>query len=119
MSIALTAEISAHGSRLRTIEQRLERVERVLRDPPRRSRVHPVFEAMDYLKRALAEGPVQVTWLVKDAEVNGICERTLHRARRRLGVVSRMRPTPGVGRRAYWSLPESDELGGRHALAGW
>jgi hypothetical protein len=59
-------------------------------------------EAMDFLKQALAQGPVDVTEINKQADALGISERTLKRARSDLGV--RARRSGGLGSEGEWVL---------------
>ena len=73
--------------------------------------IHPdeagpkVKEAMEWLEAALRRGPVRAKEIKKQARDNCISERTLERAKAKLGVVSEQ-PT-SIGDAWFWSLPES------------
>ncbi len=62
-------------------------------------------EAQDWLRETLGDGPQPRAVLFKQARSDGIAERTLHRAGKRLGVIidreERMR-----GRPSMWRLPD-------------
>ena len=71
--------------------------------------------AKDFLREALARGPIPSEALLEGAKANGISERTLKRARRVLGVVS-TQPPGGAG----WvsQLPEGPDQGRGPRRAG-
>ena len=58
-------------------------------------------EACDFLKATLAEGRLPSAEVKRAADAEGIAQRTLHRARVALGVVSEQE-----GRNTYWRLPD-------------
>ncbi len=62
-----------------------------------------VQRAMSWLKRTLAAGPVPSQQLLAQADAAGISERSLWRAKARLGVTTTNQGT--VGRPWSWSLP--------------
>jgi len=64
-------------------------------------------EACEWLRSALASDPQQAAELKRVAKADGIRERTLVRAKARLGVVAR-RTGFGLDGAWVWSLPESD-----------
>lgn len=64
-------------------------------------------QAMDYLEAALADGPVPSREIMKDAKAQGISERTLYRAKERLGI--RARKQPGKGGGWEWELEETSD----------
>jgi hypothetical protein len=64
-------------------------------------------EAVAFLRDVLADGPVLAKELLRDAADAGIAERTLKRAKARLGVTSQK-----VGDRWTWRLPEGPSAGG-------
>ena len=59
-------------------------------------------EAVEWLRRQLADGPVRIDELKESAEKAGVSWRTANRARRELGIQSR-KPIRGAWQ---WSLPE-------------
>lgn len=59
-------------------------------------------EAVTWLRERLKDGPVPSLELQNDAEQCGIADRTLRRAKRELGVVSRREAAPGVP--ARWMI---------------
>lgn len=62
-------------------------------------------EAIAWLRERLEGGAVPATEVTADAAQCAIAERTLKRARRELGVVSRREAPPGVAARWVWELP--------------
>lgn len=66
-------------------------------------------DADELLRELLAEGERPSLELFKAARANGVSERTLHRAKRRLGIKARREGVPGKkGGRWYWFLPGSE-----------
>ncbi len=70
-------------------------------------------EAEEFLREALAAGPVEARTLSAEAQVLGIADRTLKRARQALGVVSRKEGTGWV-----LSLPAPTSEGGQEGQGG-
>ena len=63
-------------------------------------------EAISFLLRVLADGPVRATDCYRRAAADRISERTLKRAKGELGVQAAKRDPNGAGSRAWWwSLP--------------
>jgi putative DNA primase/helicase len=62
-------------------------------------------EAEEWLRDALAAGPVAAGEIKRRATADGIAEKTLERAKKRLGIVSRRAGFGGDGAWA-WALPE-------------
>jgi hypothetical protein len=73
--------------------------------------------AMDLLRRLLAEGTREAKFVLEQAYQDGISERTLRRAKARLGVVSEHYGTENC---PYWqwSLPENKGPGDNGASQG-
>ncbi len=67
----------------------------------------PRDEAETWLRQALTDGKVPSTKLAAEATREGISERTLNRAKKRLGVVSER-----DGGAWYWSLPDEPNTSG-------
>lgn len=65
-------------------------------------------DAGDLLRDLLSAGEQLSTELFKAAKANGVCERTLYRAKRRLGIKARKVGQPGKKGAWYWSLPEEE-----------
>ena len=61
-------------------------------------------EAEDFLREVLSDGPVEANAVLKDARGAGISEKTLRRAKERLGVEA-IRSGFGSGGRWCWRLP--------------
>lgn len=69
-------------------------------------------EAEDFLREALATGARPSSDLIGEARQAGISERTLWRAKRRLGVAARKEGRPGgKGQRWTWALPNAGTEG--------
>ncbi len=66
----------------------------------------PREEAEAFLRELLAQGPVPAKDVERDRRAAGISERTLDRAKARLGVRARKEGRPGEAGRWAWSLPE-------------
>lgn len=60
--------------------------------------------AKDFLEAMLKDGPLEASEIKREAENVGICERTLHRAKRKLGVDSCRR-----GKKWYWEVTASSD----------
>jgi hypothetical protein len=58
-------------------------------------------EAVDFLRQALAQGPVSSTMIERDAEAAGVAKRTLWRAKKKLNVRARKTPHGWT-----WELPQ-------------
>jgi len=66
-------------------------------------------EADELLRDQLADGERPAVEVQKAARANGISDRTLNRAKRRLGVKAHHKGQPGrPGQAWYWSLPDPD-----------
>ncbi len=78
-------------------------------------------EAEEVLLTILAEGPVPVKLVQREAREAGIADRTLRRATEALGVIRRKVGKPGEsGQRWEWSLPEGGQETPKVANpAGW
>jgi putative DNA primase/helicase len=63
------------------------------------------LDAANFLREFLEDGPVRAKEVLKAARENGISERTLYRAKSRLGVRSSHTGSPGEPGPWYWSLP--------------
>lgn len=63
-------------------------------------------DAMDFLREALANGSVPAGEVKKLARAEGVAERTLHRARERLGVKSQRQ---GFSKGAVWFMPACEQ----------
>jgi len=61
----------------------------ILGGGPKGSESTPIQEAVDFLNQALSGGSTPANTVLKDAKAQGIADRTLNRAKRKLGVVSR------------------------------
>ena len=59
-------------------------------------------EAMEFVRRVLDDGPMLIEEVKKQAEAEGIAERTLLNAKRGLGVEATV---DGPGQPWKWSLP--------------
>lgn len=71
-------------------------------------------EAEDFLTQELSDGPRKASDLIKEAKAIGINERTLNRAKKRLGItVTRQRDQHGKTIGWVWSLPESAQPEGQ------
>lgn len=70
-----------------------------------------VQEAENFLRSALADGPVAVTAVQKQARVAGVAPKTLRRARESMRVIAKQVHEEGrKGAAAWtWSLPEADQ----------
>jgi len=82
-------------------------------------------EAVEFLKDALANGPVPAVDILRDAEDAGIAEKTLRRAKKLLGVVACRESEAGKrgAGRWLWKLPIADLVtrvnkGGQSAVQG-
>ena len=63
-------------------------------------------EAAEFLRRILADGPVLVREVEREARAEGISERTLNRARKQVGVQAEKVGQPGDNKQEWWlSLP--------------
>ncbi|MCE9618485.1 MAG: AAA family ATPase [Planctomycetes bacterium] len=62
-------------------------------------------DAVDWLRKALADGPMLAEEVKQQAEQNGISAATLRRAKREAGVEAK-REGFGPGAKWYWMLPE-------------
>jgi hypothetical protein len=62
-------------------------------------------DADGFLVEVLAAGEVLSRELLRAARENGISERTLYRAKRRLGIIARHEGQPGKAGRWWWALP--------------
>lgn len=69
-----------------------------------------IDDAQGFLRVELATGPVRVPEVIKAARAAGIAERTLKRAKKRLGVFSRK-----VGGEWWWELPPAENEGDARA----
>ncbi|MBI3104107.1 MAG: AAA family ATPase [Candidatus Rokubacteria bacterium] len=65
-------------------------------------------EADELLREQLADGERPAVEVQQAARANGISDRTLNRAKRRLGVKARHTGQPGRRQAWYWSLPDPD-----------
>jgi putative DNA primase/helicase len=65
-------------------------------------------EADELLRDQLADGERPAVEVQQAARANGISDRTLNRAKRRLGVKARHMGQPGRRQAWYWSLPDPD-----------
>jgi hypothetical protein len=64
-----------------------------------------IDEAKDFILDILASGPVQANEIIREAKKAGIAEKTLHRAKKLLSVVSKK----GLFKEGWkWSLPHED-----------
>ncbi len=63
-------------------------------------------DAKAWLRDLLADGPAEASTIAERAHAEGIADRTLHRAKKELGVQSD-REGFGPGSRSYWKLPDS------------
>lgn len=68
----------------------------------------PRGEAKEWLKSKLSNGPYPAKRLLSEAKADGLAERTLHRVKKELGVISQR-----IGEAWLWRLPgqEVDEAG--------
>ncbi|MFC1758617.1 AAA family ATPase [Planctomycetota bacterium] len=71
----------------------------------------PRDEAIDWLQTRLADGPVEVKKLKKEASVDGIAERTLKRAKKELGVTSSREGGTADSGFWVWELPHKFKVG--------
>jgi hypothetical protein len=77
---------------------------------PSEAKAKPVGEATEWLTRQLADGPVPSATILKRADEKGFAERTLNRAKARLGVESkRLAPAEGAKKVSHWVLPGKDD----------
>lgn len=71
---------------------------------------HAIAEAVAFLKENLRDGAMGAKYVIHDAKIAGISERTLRRAKYKLGVISSVWPYGGGGDdRWQWELPNSNE----------
>ena len=86
----------------------------ILKEPSDSEQRSAMSEAKEFLSKELADGPVAAERAEKDAREAGVSERTLKRAKRELGVVSKKE---GDGSWS-WVLPEGEAEGGQAPTAG-
>lgn len=67
----------------------------------------PMGEAAEFLRGLLADGPVKSTEIKALAKREGICERTLKRAKADLGIVA-VKDGMGTGSTWFWRLPHAE-----------
>lgn len=67
-------------------------------------------EAVEWLRAALAQGPRPAREVQREAQADGIAERTLQRARKALGVVAERVGEVGKGQRWEWRFSEFPEM---------
>jgi len=70
------------------------------------TRTKPRGAAKDFLREALADGPIPATKVERLAEKEGITKRTLDRAKEELGVESRK-----IDGKWWWRLPADEQTG--------
>jgi hypothetical protein len=80
--------------------------DQVLSDAPTSEESSALSDAVEWLRSALADGPVPAVQVRKDARANGVADRTLDRAKRELYVRS---AKDGSGKSWNWSLQVSGE----------
>lgn len=78
-------------------------------EPESRSMLRERREAMDFLQRELANGPVSSTTVKADARACGIAERTLFRAKRDVGVQTDTAKDQQGRARWFWRWPTDEE----------
>ena len=86
----------------------------ILKEPSDSEQSSALSEAKALLSKELAHGPVAAERVNKDARGAGVSERTLKRAKRALGVVSKKE---GEGSWS-WALPKGEAQGGQAPTAG-
>jgi hypothetical protein len=91
-----------------------ERTALELSGTPERSNAGALYGARAFLAEVLGRGPRPAREVLRQARDRGISQRTLERAKGRLGVVSREVHTSG-GRHWVWSLPGRPEPDTRQA----
>lgn len=76
-------------------------------------------EAIDFLKEELTDGPVPASEILSNARSAGLSEKTVRRAKSRLGISTRRQGETGKrgGGRFTWELP-NNHLQGRNDLDG-
>jgi hypothetical protein len=74
-------------------------------------------DADGLLRELLADGEQPVTELLKAARANRVSERTLDRAKRRLGIKARHIGRPGTHGAWYWYFPDAETPAAKDATA--
>lgn len=87
--------------------------EQILAAPPTSEELSERAEAREFVREALADGPMPAADLERAAEAAGISAATLRRARRDLGVVARRARDAGTGRTTGWIIELPDALTAR------
>lgn len=72
--------------------------------PEKRETSSALKEAITWLKEALSDGPIPSTDIFRMAKANNIAEKTLRRAKERIGVQSFKEGMAQEGK-WYWRLP--------------
>jgi hypothetical protein len=75
--------------------------------PGANDKINAIDEAVDFLKRLLADGPVASSEVFEAAKANGIAAATLRRAKEKRGVIARHDESFEGGWK--WCLPSQDD----------
>lgn len=106
--MALVSRLEALEAQVAELRRRLDSPEahaRYARREPEGPR--PLGVALEWLSAELSAGPRLRRELLARARLEGVAERTLERARRRLRVLSLREPGSSGRGPSYWALPRS------------
>jgi RecA-family ATPase len=95
-----------HASAVEWLGETPYRADDLLAEADRREHRGAMEEAVDFLRQALAEGPIPSRTVWEESEAAGIARITLRRAKDRLGV-RHVREGFGPGATVRWELPGS------------